>query len=765
MTRRARLFLIVPLVLLLALLVLATAPVPATGFPTRTVYDRKIPAPGSGPIVAGDVNGDGRTDLVAIDERDGAILVFLQGDAGLPGAADLSIPGLVPRTTLLADMDGDGQTDLVAMTSNSTFLYFQDNGTFGKRIAEVSTANPIDIAVADLNGDGAQDLAVLGTNGVGIWFQNRTRGGWASAAVLNLTASGFHDLEIADLQRDGWPDLILGKPFEMRVYYGGPQGLDLQGDPSYLDSMSGTVSLSLAVGDIDGDGWQDVIMSEADPQSPGSYGRIAVYRQENGGFTRSDILEGTLAGPFALGDANDDGATDLIAAETEPLIDAYLQRFAGGFDATPTFQLALDGAGGASGIAVGRFTGRPFSDIVARTTGFLLLYEQEDVPPVLLRTIPSDHVFNAGASGAGLVDLRNYFADDHKTLFFQIVYEENPDVLDASVAADGHHLDFVAAPSWYGRAQFQVSATDGVPGHSPVMSNVFSVIVNALPSIASTPPAEARVGEAFEYQVIVQDPYPADDTHTFSLATAPYGMRIDPQTGLVEWTPTEAGAGSQTVRIEVTDAYGGSAEQVFELEVVIPPAPTPTTVYIVAGVGTALAALGLGTLAIENLKYGLLMIFIPLYSKIKREQVLDHFVRGQIYGYVLANPGEHYNAIKVALNLTNGSLAHHLKTLEREEFLKSKRFGLYRRFYPMHMRIPEDGFFAANEIQKTIVDLIRARPGITQKEISDRLGLTPPTVNYHVGILSEHNQIRVERAGRKTHCFVVGNPGPANPGP
>jgi len=205
------------------------------------------------------------------------------------------------------------------------------------------------------------------------------------------------------------------------------------------------------------------------------------------------------------------------------------------------------------------------------------------------------------------------------------------------------------------------------------------------------------------------------------------------------------------------------------------PAPPPTTTVVAASCLGALVALGAGALASENVKYSLMMIFIPLYSKIKREQVLDHFVRGQIYGYVLANPGEHYNAIKLALNLTNGSLAHHLKTLERERFIKSKRFGLYRRFYPMNMKVPEDGFFTPNEIQKTIVDLIRATPAITQKEIAERLGLTPPTVNYHIGILSQHQAIRVERAGRKTHCFVIEGEtstgtstpsgGPATPGP
>jgi len=144
-----------------------------------------------------------------------------------------------------------------------------------------------------------------------------------------------------------------------------------------------------------------------------------------------------------------------------------------------------------------------------------------------------------------------------------------------------------------------------------------------------------------------------------------------------------------------------------------------------------------------------------MYSKIKRERVLDHFVRGQIFGYIQANPGEHYNAIKDALGLTNGSLAHHLRTLEREQFIKSKRYGPYRRFYPMNYRMPPEDVYQPNEIQQTILATIRDHPGITQKEIAGRLGLTPPTVNYHINVLDNRHLIRVERRGRSTHCTIV----------
>ena len=777
MNRRARLFL-APVVALafVALLVSGVSP-PAAGFPTRTVYDRSLSAPGIGPIAVGDLNRDGLPDVVAVDEATGSYAIFLQTPTGLSMVPTYTFQGLAARKLLIADMGGDGAPDLIAMGSNYTGIFTQENGTFVQQMTPVPTGAVTDIAVADLNRnqDSAKDIAALAPEGLEIWFQNATTHRWSSQADLNISASGYNDLEAADLGGDGAPDLVLAKPFALLVYPQTATGLDFNRNPQVLQNFNGVVTL--AVADVTGDSKPDIVFSTVDGTT--GYGELSVYAQGDGTFNQTGKVTGAFTGPIAVGDLNDDGVPDLAAATYDGAtsterIAVFPQRFTGGFDLAPAFQLSV-GTPSGGGFAVGRFSGRAFSDLIVRVDGAILVFQQEDLPPVLIQAIPSDFSFNTGSSGAGLIDLRNYFADDHGILLFRVEYQENPGFLYAMIAPDGHHLDFTSGAGWYGKARFQVSATDGVAGHTKVMSNIFSVMVNALPRVTSTPPAQVRVGQRFLYQVAVADPYPLDDVHTFSLVEAPQGMTIDTTTGFVEWTPTASDVGAQAVRVRVADAHGGSADQAFSVDVVAAPPPPPMAAILFLTVLGSIAALGASSLASENVKWSLLMFFLPLYSKIKREQVLDHFVRGQIYGYVLANPGEHYNAIKVALNLTNGSLAHHLKTLEREHFIKSKRFGLYRRFYPMNMKIPEDGFFTPNEIQKTVVDLIRSTPGITQKEIAERLGLTPPTVNYHVGILSEHRAIRVERAGRKTHCFVIeGTPGaggstssggPATPGP
>jgi len=777
MLRRARLVLAPAITLAVVAILVSLIPTPAAAFPTNSTYDRTLAAPGIGPIVVGDVNGDGLADVVSADEGAGMYDVFLQTPSGLPGVPTMKFQGPVAREVTIADMDGDGKNDIVSLGANSTTIFYQDAGSFGARLAVVPTSGT-HLTIADLDGDGRKDVATLTPGAVRIWLQNRTGGAWPASPSLNLTASGYQDLAAADLRNDGLVDLVLGKPFEVHVFPQTPGRLDPNGTSVFVDAFNGSATVSLDVARVDGDGMPDIVLTAVD--SGLGYGELSVYLQRGDSFNRSTRVSGPFTGTFAVGDLNDDGRIDIAAAmhdrvTTKDTIAVFLQHVTGGFDASPAFQLSVDGFGGPTGIAIGRFSGRPFYDLAARTQGAVLVYQQENLSPVMIRAIPSDASFNVGASGAALLDLRNYFSDDHGVLHFAVVYEENPAFLHATLAADGHHLDFTAAPGQFGSARFQVLASDGISGNQAVRSNTFSVMVNAIPSVTSAPPTQVRAGEKLLYQVGVADPYPAQDVHTFALLEAPEGMTIDGTTGLVEWTPTATDAGAHAVRIKVADGHGGLAEQDFSIEVLVGPAPPPTTALVAVTALGAITALGAAAVASENVKWSLLMLFIPLYSKIKREQVLDHFVRGQIYGYVLANPGEHYNAIKFALSLTNGSLAHHLKTLEREQFVKSKRFGLYRRFYPMNMKIPEDGFFTPNEIQKTIVDLIRTTPAITQKEIAERLGLTPPTVNYHVGILSEHKAIRVERAGRKTHCFVVesGAPpgsstpsgGPAAPGP
>ena len=727
---------------LAAILVIVLVALPGNAFPERRTHDRQFPALGDGEFVLADLTGDDRTDLAAVDDQLGKVW-FYEGDpAGLPPTPTSAVYAPDVLDLAVGDIDGDGRPDLLAVDGTSALRLDSESGPSVLAPAPGSRR----LAAGDLDGDGLLDLAVLGTSGATVWFQ-LTRDRFDENATLSLAEGvAFHDLMAADLDGDGRDDLALARPYEVRVYMQGDLGLDPLPVPIGTKGTGGGVSVGVAAsaGDV------PYLVVASGTGSEDAY--VGLWRWTHEGFARETSFTGPYTDRFAIGDANDDGWPDLAVAATDGAIDVFLQRSATFSASSPDLALAGATPQAETRVGIGDVNGDGFEDVLARASGTFYAYLQEDAMPRFIRAIPSTYVVNRGAIAPDLIDLRQFFADDHNALVFSVVHASDPEHLAATV--EGSALAFEAA-DWFGTAEFRVSAWDGNPSHTPVESNLFTVLVNDVPAITSVPLLRATAGREYAYVVTVADAYPAGDVHAFALLGGPTGMAVDAATGLVTWTPTDAQVGSHDVALQAADGNGGAGIQRFVV-VVAPAAGGSSAPLIALGVALSSAALLAAAAAInENAKYAFLLFFLPMYTKIKRERVLDHFVRGQIFGYIQANPGEHYNGIKDALGLTNGSLAHHLRTLEREQFVKSKRYGLYRRFYPMSYRMPAEDAYQPNEIQVTILGTIRERPGITQKEIAERLGLSPPTVNYHVSVLADRNLIRVDHQGRSTHCSIV----------
>jgi RHS repeat-associated protein len=112
-----------------------------------------------------------------------------------------------------------------------------------------------------------------------------------------------------------------------------------------------------------------------------------------------------------------------------------------------------------------------------------------------------------------------------------------------------------------------VRLTDAQGGET-TQSFAVSVDGNVPPDITSDPPTVAVVDSVYAYGVTATD---ADnDPLTFRLTTAPAGMSLDPQSGLVQWTPTSQQAESQfaDVAILVTDGQGNAVSQIYTIAIV-----------------------------------------------------------------------------------------------------------------------------------------------------------------------------------------------------
>ena len=149
----------------------------------------------------------------------------------------------------------------------------------------------------------------------------------------------------------------------------------------------------------------------------------------------------------------------------------------------------------------------------------------------------------------------------------------------------------------------------------------------------------------------------------------------------------------------------------------------------------------------------IILTVVFVYTKMRREQLLEHKIRAQIFEHINKNPGVHYRGILNDLNLQIGVLNHHLNMLEQEQFIKSLQDGMYRRFYPKGM--PVKTGLILSDVQEKILKLIQSTPGISQTSIARTLGFTRMVVNYHIKILSNAGFVHMEPAGRESHCYYL----------
>lgn len=169
----------------------------------------------------------------------------------------------------------------------------------------------------------------------------------------------------------------------------------------------------------------------------------------------------------------------------------------------------------------------------------------------------------------------------------------------------------------------------------------------------------------------------------------------------------------------------------------------------VAVAGGALAAIGAAA-STEVGRYSFLVAFIPLYARVRKDEVLDNSVRYLIHGHIIDNPGLHYKALVRELDLSNGLATYHLDVLEREGFIRSVRDGTLRRFYAADVRIPRERRLTPEQVEAIIRDMVYKHPGISQKQLIEELGLARRVVGYHLHELVRSGVLVATQRGRNT---------------
>jgi FG-GAP-like repeat len=277
------------------------------------------PAKVGGPIAVADFNEDGRPDLVAAIAEAREIVVLLgDGDGTFTQAPGQPIAAIrTPADVVAADLNVDSHADVSVAAQGQGVAILLGDGTgrlasaAGSPVRTGGRFDPHAVAVADFNRDGKPDLVVGNDqpSTISILTGNGA-GGFGSERVVARGAT--RTLAVADLNADANPDLVAPIPGQRRVLLllgdGAGRFTAAPGAPIRLETEPYR-RRTVAVAELNGDGRRDLVAVN------GSNSVSVLLGAGDGRFRAAPFSPVALPSPWAVApvDLNRDGRTDVVA--------------------------------------------------------------------------------------------------------------------------------------------------------------------------------------------------------------------------------------------------------------------------------------------------------------------------------------------------------------------------------------------------------------------------------------------------------------------
>jgi hypothetical protein len=288
-------------------------------------------------LVVADVSGDGLPDVISArtlnqattPTETGSLNVYVHGagaTSGYTAPVRLSA-GREPLYLAAADVDHDGHVDVVAAEYDDAQLavYLNQGAQPGTFAAPLLLPSPgaSQVAIADLNDDGFPDL-VSADFAVHVFLQDAANPG-TFLAPFGLSSGGANWVAIGDLNHDGLPDVVVTDATGVKVYLhaASPTSASFLAPVTVFTQTPNQDFLGanyVAIADLDGDGYNDLVITDPGPWGP-TPPTVNVLLQDSaapGTFLAAasfPVADGEVAQSIVIADLDGDGHKDVIVGD------------------------------------------------------------------------------------------------------------------------------------------------------------------------------------------------------------------------------------------------------------------------------------------------------------------------------------------------------------------------------------------------------------------------------------------------------------------
>ena len=290
---------------------------------------------GSQIVYVADINGDGKMDILS-----GIYHIYWHQNMGQGNFAPRELLTQYNETLELQaldwmDLDNDGLPDLLSASyQDSKIAWYKNldgNGNFSpQKLLNTTPNRPTSIFVADLDSDGYKDiLSESWFEDKVFWYKNLDGNGFGNQRIITNELESVLDVFAADIDGDGDMDVVSSSSEEGEIVWF--ENLDSQGNfgpKRIIDAFPGHGNSTriFVVVDMDQDGDLDVVCTGS-----GLNGDNRIFWRENdgqGNFNVSHLITDQFIEPdgLAVADLNSNGKMDVIAVNNEVLNPPFESR-------------------------------------------------------------------------------------------------------------------------------------------------------------------------------------------------------------------------------------------------------------------------------------------------------------------------------------------------------------------------------------------------------------------------------------------------------